>query len=103
MTSTILIVGAGQAGAQAVDTLRREGFGGRLVLIGNEPHLPYQRPPLSKQYLAGAMPAERLPLRHQPFYQQHRVELRLGVQARSINTTTRRVTLIEGEVLAYDR
>jgi 3-phenylpropionate/trans-cinnamate dioxygenase ferredoxin reductase subunit len=47
MSSTILIVGAGQAGAQAVDTLRREGFEGRLVLIGDEPHLPYQRPPLS--------------------------------------------------------
>ena len=48
MISTILIIGGGQAGAQAVDTLRREGFGGRLVLIGDEPQLPYQRPPLSK-------------------------------------------------------
>jgi 3-phenylpropionate/trans-cinnamate dioxygenase ferredoxin reductase subunit len=51
MISTILIVGGGQAGAQAVDTLRREGFSGRLVLIGDEPELPYQRPPLSKKYL----------------------------------------------------
>ncbi len=45
MLSTVLIIGGGQAGAQAVDTLRREGYGGRIALIGDEPHLPYQRPP----------------------------------------------------------
>jgi len=55
MISTILIVGGGQAGAQAIDTLRREGFTGRLVLVGDEPHLPYQRPPLSKKFLAGEL------------------------------------------------
>jgi 3-phenylpropionate/trans-cinnamate dioxygenase ferredoxin reductase component len=103
MTSSILIVGAGQAAAQAVDTLRREGFGGRLVLIGDEPHFPYQRPPLSKQYLAGGMPLERLPFRHRPFYEQHQVELRLGVAARSIDARQRRVALADGEVLDYDR
>jgi 3-phenylpropionate/trans-cinnamate dioxygenase ferredoxin reductase component len=103
MTSSILIIGAGQAAAQAVDTLRREGFGGRLVLIGDEPHLPYQRPPLSKQYLAGGMPLERLPFRHQAFYDEHRVELRLGVPARSIDAGARRVTLGTGEALDYDR
>ena len=57
MICTILIIGGGQAGAQAIDTLRREGFGGRLVLIGDEPELPYQRPPLSKKYLSGEMAA----------------------------------------------
>jgi 3-phenylpropionate/trans-cinnamate dioxygenase ferredoxin reductase subunit len=67
MTSTILIIGGGQAGAQAIDTLRREGFGGRLVLIGDEPELPYQRPPLSKKFLSGDLAAERLPFRHQSF------------------------------------
>jgi len=103
MTSTLLIVGAGQAAAQAVDTLRREGFDGRIVLIGEEPYLPYQRPPLSKQFLAGQMPAERLPFRHQAFYEQHRIELRLGVEARSIDPAARRVTLAAGEVLSYDR
>ena len=81
MTTTILIIGGGQAGAQAVDTLRREGFDGRVVLIGDEPCLPYQRPPLSKQYLAGEMAAERLPFRHQAFYDEHRIELRLGMRA----------------------
>ena len=103
MTSTILIVGAGQAGAQAVDTLRREGFGGRLVLIGDEPHLPYQRPPLSKQFLAGEMAAERLPFRHRAFYEQHRVELKLGLPALSIDPGARRVTLADAQALSYDR
>jgi 3-phenylpropionate/trans-cinnamate dioxygenase ferredoxin reductase subunit len=103
MTSTILIVGAGQAGAQAVDTLRREGFGGRLILIGDEPHLPYQRPPLSKQFLAGEMAAERLPFRHQAFYEQHQIELKLGLPALSIDPGARRVTLADGQALSYDR
>ena len=103
MTSAILIVGAGQAGAQAVDTLRREGFEGRLVLIGDEPHLPYQRPPLSKQFLAGEMAAERLPFRHQAFYEQHQIELKLGLPALSIDPGARRVTLADGQALSYDR
>ena len=59
--------------------MRREGFGGRLVLIGDEPQLPYQRPPLSKKYLAGELAADRLPFRHQSFYDEHRVELKLGL------------------------
>jgi 3-phenylpropionate/trans-cinnamate dioxygenase ferredoxin reductase subunit len=103
MTSTILIIGGGQAGAQAIDTLRREGFGGRLVLIGDEPHLPYQRPPLSKQFLAGEMTAERLPFRHQAFYDQHTVELELGNPAVRIDAAARRVTLANGAAFGYDR
>jgi 3-phenylpropionate/trans-cinnamate dioxygenase ferredoxin reductase component len=103
MTSTILIIGGGQAGAQAADTLRREGFGERLVLIGDEPHLPYQRPPLSKQYLAGELAAERLPFRHRSFYDEHRIELRLGEEASRIDRAARRVVLAHGETLPYDR
>jgi 3-phenylpropionate/trans-cinnamate dioxygenase ferredoxin reductase subunit len=103
MTSTIVIVGAGQAGAQAVDTLRREGFAGRLVLIGDEPELPYQRPPLSKKYLAGELTADRLPFRHRSFYDEHRVELKLGVRAERLDPKTRRVALAGGEELTYDR
>jgi len=103
MTSTILIIGGGQAGAQAVDTLRREGFEGRLVMVADEPHLPYQRPPLSKQFLAGDMAAERLPFRHQPFYDQHRVELKLGRKAARIDAAGHRVTLADGEIIGYDR
>ena len=99
MISTVLILGGGQAGAQAVDSLRREGFAGRLVLVGDEPHLPYQRPPLSKQYLAGEMADERLPFRHQAYYDQHRVELKLGQRATRIDAAARRVSLSGGETL----
>jgi 3-phenylpropionate/trans-cinnamate dioxygenase ferredoxin reductase component len=103
MISTILIVGGGQAGAQAIDTLRREGFNGRLVLIGDEPELPYQRPPLSKKYLCGEMAAERLLFRHQSFYDEHRIELKLGRQAVRLDAAARQVELAGGEILTYDR
>ena len=103
MISTILIIGGGQAGAQAIDTLRREGFGGRLVLIGDEPELPYQRPPLSKKFLAGEMTADRLLFRHRSFYDEHRIELKLGQRAVSIDAGARQVELAGGEKLAYDR
>jgi 3-phenylpropionate/trans-cinnamate dioxygenase ferredoxin reductase subunit len=103
MISTILIIGGGQAGAQAIDTLRREGFGGRLVLIGDEPELPYQRPPLSKKYLSGEMAADRLVFRHRTFYDEHRVELKLGRRALRIDAAARQVELADGETVAYDR
>jgi 3-phenylpropionate/trans-cinnamate dioxygenase ferredoxin reductase subunit len=103
MTSTILIIGGGQAGSQAVDTLRREGYSGRLVLIGDEPELPYQRPPLSKKYLAGELERERLLLRHRSFYDEHRTELLLGNRAVSLNPAARSVGLADGSELPYDR
>jgi 3-phenylpropionate/trans-cinnamate dioxygenase ferredoxin reductase subunit len=103
MISTILIIGGGQAGAQAIDTLRREGFDGRLVLIGGEAELPYQRPPLSKKYLSGEMPADRLVFRHRSFYDEHRIELKLGRQAVRLDARARQVELADGEKLTYDR
>jgi 3-phenylpropionate/trans-cinnamate dioxygenase ferredoxin reductase subunit len=103
MFSTILIIGGGQAGAQAIDTLRREGFGGRLVLIGDELELPYQRPPLSKKYLSGEMAADRLLFRHRSFYDEHRVELKLGRRAVRLDAAARQVELADGEKLTYDR
>jgi 3-phenylpropionate/trans-cinnamate dioxygenase ferredoxin reductase subunit len=103
MISTILIIGGGQAGAQAIDTLRREGFKGRLVLVGDEPELPYQRPPLSKKFLSGEMVADRLPFRHQSFYDEHRVELKLGIRATRLDPATRKVVLSNGEDIVYDR
>jgi 3-phenylpropionate/trans-cinnamate dioxygenase ferredoxin reductase component len=103
MTSTILIIGGGQAGAQAVDTLRREGYGGRLVLVCDEPQLPYQRPPLSKKYLSGELTADRLLFRHRAFYDQHRIELRLGARVARLNLANRNVELSSGEMLGYDR
>jgi 3-phenylpropionate/trans-cinnamate dioxygenase ferredoxin reductase subunit len=103
MISTILILGGGQAGAQAIDTLRREGYQGRLILVSDEPQLPYQRPPLSKKYLAGEMAADRLLFRHQTFYDDHRVELKLGLRATRLDVGARNVFLANGEQLAYDR
>ena len=103
MISAIVIVGGGQAGAQAIDTLRREGYGGRLVLIGDEPGLPYQRPPLSKKYLSGEMAVDRLVFRHRSFYDEHRVELKLGKRAVRLDLGGRRIELDDGEILTYDR
>jgi 3-phenylpropionate/trans-cinnamate dioxygenase ferredoxin reductase subunit len=103
MISSILIIGGGQAGAQAIDTLRREGFSGRLVLIGDELELPYQRPPLSKKYLSGEMAADRLLFRHRSFYDEHRVELKLGRRAVRLDAAARVVELADGEKLSYDR
>lgn len=103
MISTVLIVGGGQAGAQAVDTLRREGFAGRLVLVSEDEMLPYQRPPLSKKFLSGEMAADRLLFRHRAFYDEHAVELKLGVRAMSIEPGARRVALSSGEEISYER
>jgi 3-phenylpropionate/trans-cinnamate dioxygenase ferredoxin reductase component len=102
MTKTYVIVGGGHAGGQAVDSLRREGFDGHLVLVGEESTLPYHRPPLSKKYLAGEIALERLYLRHQPFYDQHRIDLRLGVKVTAIDRDGRRLRLSDDTELAYD-
>jgi 3-phenylpropionate/trans-cinnamate dioxygenase ferredoxin reductase subunit len=103
LSETTVIIGGGQAGAQAVDTLRREGFLGRLLLIGEEPELPYQRPPLSKKFLSGELSEERLRFRHQEFYDEHRTELVLGSRASRIDRAARRVRLVDGREYEYDR
>jgi 3-phenylpropionate/trans-cinnamate dioxygenase ferredoxin reductase subunit len=100
---TIVIVGGGQAGAQAADTLRREGFKGRLMLLSEESHLPYQRPPLSKQYLSGEVPTERLFFRHRSFYDEHHIELRLAVRVTRLDAEKKAVLLSTGEAIHYDR
>ena len=102
MLENIVIVGAGQAAVQAIDTLRRKGFAGNLILVGDEPWLPYQRPPLSKKYLAGALGHERLLLRPQQFYEQHSIEVRSGRRVEEICRREQRVRLDDGSSLAYD-
>jgi 3-phenylpropionate/trans-cinnamate dioxygenase ferredoxin reductase component len=102
MYGQIVIVGAGQAADQAVHTLRRKGFTGKLVVVGDEPWLPYQRPPLSKKYLAGALERDRLVLRPQHFYTEHSVETHLGRRVREISREARRVRLDDETVLPYD-
>ena len=102
MFGQIVIVGAGQAADQAVHTLRRKGFTGKLAVVGDEPWLPYQRPPLSKKYLAGALDRDRLVLRPQHFYKEHSVETHLGRRVKEISRKDRRVRLDDGSVLPYD-
>jgi 3-phenylpropionate/trans-cinnamate dioxygenase ferredoxin reductase subunit len=99
----IVIIGAGQAAAQAVATLRAEGFAGALTLVGDEPFPPYQRPPLSKTYLAGTFERERLFLKPDAFYSEARCELILGVAATAIDRGAKRVTLADGRTLPYDK
>ncbi|MEU3616445.1 FAD-dependent oxidoreductase [Streptomyces sp. NPDC006872] len=99
----ILIVGAAAAGVSAAETLRREGFRGPLTLVGAERHLPYDRPPLSKQVLAGTWPAERAALRPAGRYRELDTELRLGRRAVGLDPVARRVELDSGERLDYDR
>jgi NADPH-dependent 2,4-dienoyl-CoA reductase/sulfur reductase-like enzyme len=99
--NTIAVVGASLAGLRAVETLRREGFDGRLVLVGAEPHLPYDRPPLSKELLSGAWERDRTVLRTQP-YDELDLELRLGTAATALDLSAREVELADGTRIAFD-
>jgi NADPH-dependent 2,4-dienoyl-CoA reductase/sulfur reductase-like enzyme len=98
-----LIVGAGQAGGWAAVTMRREGFEGRIVLIGDEPHPPYERPPLSKAVLTAAEALPAQPFRAPALYDEQRIELLLGVTVAALDPGAHRLTLADGRSFAYDR
>ncbi len=98
----IVVIGGGQAAAQTVFSLRQGGYQGSVTLVSDEPAVPYQRPPLSKAYLKGELPAERLWFRHPEWYAQHAVEPRLRTRVRAIDPSARRVELDGGESLGYD-
>jgi 3-phenylpropionate/trans-cinnamate dioxygenase ferredoxin reductase component len=100
---TFVIVGAGLAGAKAAETLREEGFDGRIVLVGEEPELPYERPPLSKKYLTGDSPREDAHVHPDGFYAEHGIELVAGVPATGVDVEAHRVDLADGLSVAYDR
>ena len=102
MYERIVIVGAGQAAVQAVDTLRRRGFTGKLTLIGEEPWAPYQRPPLSKKYLAGALERERLLIRPLGFYADHGIATHFGRPVADLAPQARHVRLDDGVVIPFD-
>nr|MBA2325502.1 FAD-dependent oxidoreductase [Actinomycetota bacterium] len=97
----IAVVGASLAGLRACETFRREGFDGRLSLIGAEPHLPYDRPPLSKELLAGEWEPDQTWLRKQP-YDELRLDLRLGRRAVRLDRDGRTVVLDDGERVDFD-
>ncbi len=99
----VAIIGAGQGGFQAASSLRQEGFGGRVLLLGDEPVLPYQRPPLSKSYLAGDSGLDELWLRPVEFYQKQRIELVTGAKVAAIDRRGRCLRLAEGGEIAFDR
>lgn len=99
----IVVVGASAAGLAAAETLRREGYDGTLTLIGEEPHPPYDRPPLSKQVLAGEWDADRTALRAPDDLAALGLDLRLGVAATGLDAVARLVRLVDGSAVPYDR
>jgi 3-phenylpropionate/trans-cinnamate dioxygenase ferredoxin reductase component len=100
---TYIIVGASLAGAKAAETLRTEGFDGRVVLIGAEEERPYERPPLSKDYLRGEAGREKVYVHDEGFYAEQSIDLRLGRTAMSLNTSGKELVLDDGERLRYER
>jgi 3-phenylpropionate/trans-cinnamate dioxygenase ferredoxin reductase subunit len=103
MSQTFVIVGAGMAGGKAAETLREEGFDGRIVLLGAEPERPYERPPLSKDYLRGEAERGGVYLQEDAgWYEEHDVELRASATADSLDVGGRAVVLADGERVSYD-
>ena len=103
MPPTFVIVGASLAGGTAAATLRQDGFDGDVILIGEEPHLPYERPPLSKQYLRDEAPFEKALVRPSGFYDENRIDTRFGVAATRIDPAERSVALTTGGPVHYDQ
>ena len=103
MQQQFVIVGANLAGGTAAITLREEGFDGKIVLIGAEPQQPYERPPLSKEYFQGKKPFEETLLKPPPFYTEHHIQTRLGVQATRVDPREKVVELEDGDRVSYDK
>src|SRR5262245_22371721 len=99
----IVIVGASLAGAKAAETLRGEGYDGSLTLIGAEPERPYERPPLSKEYLQGKVERETAYVHDRAWYGEHEVDLRTGTTVEAVDAGARTVTLASGERIVWDR
>jgi len=99
----MVIIGCGQAGGQAAASLRQEKYEGPITMVGAEPYIPYQRPPLSKQYLSGEQEKEKLSLRQESFYSDKEIELILGSEALSIDSAAKEVHLSNSNSLSYDK
>jgi 3-phenylpropionate/trans-cinnamate dioxygenase ferredoxin reductase subunit len=102
-SAAAVIIGGGQAGAEAATSLRQNGFEGRIVLFGEERHFPYMRPPLSKAFLARETSKESLAYKAAAAYEKAEVELRLGVRAKSIDRVSKKVILANGESIGYGK
>ena len=103
MSETYVIVGAGLAGGKAAETLREEGFDGRIVLLGSEPEVPYERPPLSKDYLRGEAEREAAYVHPASYYDEHDIELRTEVTVSELDLGARELALDAGEPVAFTR
>lgn len=103
MANRVVIVGAGHAAGQVVASLRQHKFDGDIVLVGDEPYLPYQRPPLSKKFLAGDLPAERLYVKPASFYDDSSITLQLDTRVAAIDRDTKCVKIDGGEDVSYDK
>ncbi|HLR98498.1 MAG TPA: FAD-dependent oxidoreductase [Mycolicibacillus parakoreensis] len=102
-TQTFVVIGAGLAGAKAVEALREKGFDGEIVLIGEEERLPYERPPLSKEFLAGTQSLDDFTVHPADWYRDHRVDLRLGVRAEALDPRAHTVRLADGTTIGYSK
>jgi 3-phenylpropionate/trans-cinnamate dioxygenase ferredoxin reductase component len=103
MSRGTIIVGAGQAGFQVAASLRAGGYQEPIALIGDEPHIPYQRPPLSKGFLVGKESAESIELRPVSFYRDHAIDLLTGEVAKAIDRASRQVRLASARALPYEK
>lgn len=99
---SVVIVGGGAAGNAAAEMLRRRGFAGSITMVTADDALPYDRPNLSKDYLAGNASEDWIPLRTPEFYKEHKIEVRLGARATSIDTVERTIALADGSHIAFD-
>ena len=102
MSQRVVIAGAGHAAGQAVASLKQRKFNGQIVLVGDEPYLPYQRPPLSKKFLSGDLPAQRLYVKPESFYDDPRIALHLETKINAIDREAR-VLMTDGDDIAYDK
>ncbi|MCG5074146.1 NAD(P)/FAD-dependent oxidoreductase [Paraburkholderia tagetis] len=102
MSGRVVIVGSGQAGVSAAFKLRALGYQGHIALVGEEPGLPYQRPPLSKKYLTDEADVERLHIKARALYESERIELRADSHVRSIDRDGKQILLADGQSLRYD-
>ena len=103
MPETYVVAGANLAGGTAAATLRADGFNGRLILVGEEPVAPYERPPLSKEFLRGEAPFEKALIRPPGFWEANEIECRFGSRVARIDPGSRQAILDDGEALRYDK
>jgi 3-phenylpropionate/trans-cinnamate dioxygenase ferredoxin reductase subunit len=97
----VLIVGAGHGGAQAAVALRQQGFQGSIAIVGDEPEIPYERPPLSKEYLAGDKSFERILIRQRAFWEERNIPMLTGKRVTAVDPAAQTVTIADGATMGY--